>query len=399
MNKEKYDQRILIMVRTILIVAVHFFCFPLFVQGNQIMVAQCDGDNTTQAVFIQKLERGENLRLICYGTSLTAAGEWVNQLDRFFQHAYPNQLTVINSGESGQHSDWGLSHFKARVLDLKPDVLFLEFAVNDAVERFHIPEERVRSNIETMITQVQAAYPEVEIVLQVTNPVIDRPKGHSGHRPNLKKLFMMVRDIAKKHSTLLIDHEQNWQDILDQDPALFRKYVGDGLHPNSLGCSFVLTPMILYQLGCISIETYQNPELLQNIIGSGAPSAYYTGVVKVGESRCRDIGIISKVPSELEGEACYLAPRGNGFLPGASYTIELEKDYTVYLSVHDRGMLTVDDWEKTDLTLEWKVHGVVYRDTLYKKLVNAGPLVIPPHGGKNLENGLYGVPHMCIITE
>jgi hypothetical protein len=59
----------------------------------------------------------------------------------------------------------------------------------------------------------------------------------------------MYRDVAKERNLLLIDHEANWEPILEKDRAHFAKYVPDGIHPGHEGCAHVITPVILKELG------------------------------------------------------------------------------------------------------------------------------------------------------
>ena len=192
-----------------------------------------------------RLAAGERLHVVVYGTSLTSGGAWPEQMRREVEARYPGQIRLTDTAKSGEHSDWGVSHFQSRVIDEKPDVLFLEFAVNDAVQRFHIPLERSRHNLERMIDRVRAANPNVEVVLQTTNPVIDRPKGDSGYRPYLYNYFGVVREVAAARGTVLIDQETAWQKVLDEGRAAYRTLVPDGLHPSPVGYARVATPRIL----------------------------------------------------------------------------------------------------------------------------------------------------------
>ncbi len=192
-----------------------------------------------------RLAAGERLHIVVYGTSLTSGGAWPRQMKEEIEKRYPGQVRLTDTAKSGEHSDWGVSNFKARVLDQKPDVLFLEFAVNDAVQRFHIPLERSRKNLNAMIDRVRAANPNVEVVLQTTNPVIDRPKGDRGYRPYLYNYFGVVREVAAAKGTVLIDQETAWQKVLDEGRAAYHSLVPDGLHPSPVGYARVATPNIL----------------------------------------------------------------------------------------------------------------------------------------------------------
>lgn len=197
----------------------------------------------------KRLEKGESLSIVTYGTSLTAGGGWVRQVEQALEREFPGQVKVINTAKGGMNSNWGVENLDERVLSKKPDVVFIEFAVNDAVARFHISVAQARKNLVSMIERIRQVNPKAEIILQVTNPVIDRPKGHDGYRPHLEEMFAMVRDVAKEQKTVLIDHEEAWKHELQSGAEHYHALVPDGLHPNDRAYEQIVTPVILSAIG------------------------------------------------------------------------------------------------------------------------------------------------------
>ncbi len=65
----------------------------------------------------------------------------------------------------------------------------------------------------------------------------------------MRDYYQMYREVAKERKLQLIDHYPQWEKILKQDPALFKKYVPDGIHPGPEGCEAVITPAIVEALG------------------------------------------------------------------------------------------------------------------------------------------------------
>lgn len=235
-----------------------------------------------------RLKAGENLKIVTYGTSLTAGGGWVPQMKAALDAKFPGQIVLENTAKGGMTSEWGVENFDERVVAKKPDVLFLEFAVNDAVERFGIPEAKSRRNLESMIDRARRANPDIEIILQTTNPVLDRPKGHDGHRPDLEKRFETVRKVASAKNTRLIDNEPAWRRLLETDEAAFRKLVPDGLHPTPEGYSEVVTPALLAALGISDVPASEpakdtasaNGVIRSDILVYGGTSAAVTAAVQ-----------------------------------------------------------------------------------------------------------------------
>lgn len=205
--------------------------------------------NTTLHPFVRRLALGRPQKVVFYGTSLTAEGAWTKQLLAALNARFSGLVTHANGAESGMHSGWGADNFATRVISHNPDVLFLEFSVNDACARFALSLEESRGNLERMIEQVQRHNRECEVILQVMNPILDRPLGHAGYRANLAGYQSICRDVGRERGLLVIDHMPAWAALLAQDEATFRRLVPDGLHPNADGYDHVVTPEILYRLG------------------------------------------------------------------------------------------------------------------------------------------------------
>ena len=91
--------------------------------------------------FFAKLERGDTVRIAYLGGSITAQDGWRPKTLRWFQEQYPKaRVSEINAAVGGTGSDLGVYRLRHDVLEHKPDLIFVEFAVNDsgaAPERIH----------------------------------------------------------------------------------------------------------------------------------------------------------------------------------------------------------------------------------------------------------------------
>jgi len=199
-----------------------------------------------KSLLITNLEAGKKQTVVTYGTSLTAVGAWVDQLRSVFEQNYPGQVNLINSGSGGSNSDWGRKNFEERVIQKKPDTVFIEFAVNDAVARRRTSVEHAQANLEGMIDRLLKAQPDCEIILMVMNPPVAHTKRD---RPNLAAYNQMYRDVAKERKLQLIDHYPAWEKILNEDPGRFLHYVPDAIHPVREGARDVITPAIAKAVG------------------------------------------------------------------------------------------------------------------------------------------------------
>ncbi len=192
--------------------------------------------------------RFPDARVVFYGTSLTKDGGWVDVLAAEIREANPG-FTWVNAAESGRESRWGRTHFAERVIAEKPDVVFLEFAINDAVARFALSMEEARANLEAMLDALRDALPRCVPVLQVMNPVIGRPAGHDGHRPHLAQHAAMWRTVARERRLSLIDHAPAWASVLARGENEFLRFVPDGLHPSLEGYRQHMLPTLRAALG------------------------------------------------------------------------------------------------------------------------------------------------------
>ena len=195
---------------------------------------------------ITNLESGKKQVVVAYGTSLTSHGAWVKQVGNTLNKKYPGLITMHNYGGSGRWSDWGVKNLNAKVLKMNPDTVFIEFAINDCVDRFKASVKLAKSNLETIIDRILKSNPDCEIILMVMNPATG---GWATYRSRLPKFYQMYRDVAKERGFLLIDHYPDWKKILDKGLNKFKKYVPDGLHPGEKGCKTVTTPNIIKALG------------------------------------------------------------------------------------------------------------------------------------------------------
>ncbi len=199
-----------------------------------------------ESQLIDNLNQGKPQTIVTYGTSLTEVGPWVGQLRIALEAKYPNLVNLINSGKAGMWSTWGVDNLDERVIEKRPDTVFIEFAINDAHVANHITLAQAKANLENMISRIHKVNRHVEIILMTMNP----PVGESlEKRPDMEAYYQMYRDVAKKYKLTLIDHEKQWQRILKTDTALFKQYVPDGLHPGTTGCEQVITPGILKAIG------------------------------------------------------------------------------------------------------------------------------------------------------
>lgn len=202
------------------------------------------GSTGTLEEFFQKLKAGEKQTVVAYGTSLTAGGAWVPLMQKWFDEKFPGQVTVINSGGPGQHSDWGVAQVKTKVLAHSPNLVFVEFSYNDAHQRFQLTPEHCRRNLEALLDAIQDQDATTAIVLQTMNAPWDPPEGKgmkdsATNRPELEIFNDNYRAVAKERHLPLVDNYPDWVEIKESNFPRYQALVPDGSHPNKHGSTEV----------------------------------------------------------------------------------------------------------------------------------------------------------------
>ena len=57
------------------------------------------------------------------------------------------------------------------------------------------------------------------------NPVIDRPSGHDGDRPDRARYEQVYRDVARERELVLVDHGPAWAALLAQGAEGYAQFM------------------------------------------------------------------------------------------------------------------------------------------------------------------------------
>ena len=169
----------------------------------------------------------------------------MNEVVRLLNENYSGNVTYHLSGKGGRWSTWGVQNLEDSVLKKQPDVVMIEFAMNDASYLNETSVELAQLNLQYMVDRIKLFDPDCEIILQIMNMAIGKS---ATYRPNLEAYYDMVREIAQKEDLLLIDHYPNWENILTNGEDYFLKFVPDGLHPNKIASVEMIAPYIFERL-------------------------------------------------------------------------------------------------------------------------------------------------------
>ncbi len=204
-----------------------------------------------EARFVDQLERNEHVKIAALGTSLTGGTwKWFDVMKEWLDQVYPGQVSYKNEGIGASASSFppgrsGLDKVN-ELTSYHPDVVFIEFAVNDAYRPYNISVEDSRANLESIIQSLKSYNPEIEIILQTMNVVIDMPELNTTEftkRSELNQYLAMYRKVAEENHILLIDHYPNWERYLKEEGRdAYIRIVKDGIHPGLEAYRMILLP-------------------------------------------------------------------------------------------------------------------------------------------------------------
>ncbi len=109
---------------------------------------------------LRKLARGDSVRIAYLGGSITNAPGWRTMTAEWFQEQYPEaKIEGINAGISGTGSPLGVFRLERDVLQHNPDLLFVEFAVNDG----YASTEQIHRSMEGIVRKAWRTRPDLDI--------------------------------------------------------------------------------------------------------------------------------------------------------------------------------------------------------------------------------------------
>jgi lysophospholipase L1-like esterase len=170
------------------------------------------------------------------GTSLTSQAAWLHALERELARCC-GHVVVLDFGRSAATCEWGVSTIHA-VIDSKPNIVLIEFSINDAVLYKGVSLHRSRRNTVYMVKTIQDARPQTAIFLMTMNPVFGPRRWI---RPRLDRYYCLYESLAKELRIGLIDNRSKWQALSRSE---LRPGIPDGAHPVPELATKILVPNI-----------------------------------------------------------------------------------------------------------------------------------------------------------
>ncbi|MCK9638790.1 MAG: SGNH/GDSL hydrolase family protein [Prolixibacteraceae bacterium] len=115
--------------------------------------------------FFAKAMNGDSVKVAYLGGSITAQNGWrVSSLNWFKQRFPKAKFSEINAAIGGTGSDFGVFRLRDHVLNFKPDLVFVEFAVNDG----NTASQKILRSMEGIVRQTLQQNPFTDICFVYT---------------------------------------------------------------------------------------------------------------------------------------------------------------------------------------------------------------------------------------
>lgn len=187
----------------------------------------------------EKLQAGKDVRVAYLGGSITMANGWRPKTTKWLQETWPQaKIHEIHAAISGTGSLLGNYRLQRDVLQYKPDLLFVEFAVNDGGTPFPM----IWKQMEGIVRKTWLDNPKTDIVFVYTFCVPFTKRVQCGKLPDsasameiladfyhIPSINFMNRVVAmEKEGTLIFRSNDN-------PPAGVLCFSKDGTHPGNEG--------------------------------------------------------------------------------------------------------------------------------------------------------------------
>lgn len=187
----------------------------------------------------QKLKRDQEVRVAYLGGSITAANGWRVKTTQWLQKAFPNaKIHEIHAAIGGTGSDLGAFRLKRDVLDHHPDLVFIEFAVNDGGRQ----PEAIWESMDGIVRQIWKDNPRTDICFVYTFRVNYEKDLREGKCPRAASAMELLADhygIPSINVALKIaELEQQGKLKFKSDQPLAEgviQFSKDGVHPLNQG--------------------------------------------------------------------------------------------------------------------------------------------------------------------
>lgn len=178
------------------------------------------------------LQAGADVTIVAFGDSITAGFAvrrgfpfyWKQMLTEKYPEA---SIEMINSGVSGDTSMDGLARLDYSVLSYEPDLITINFGINDCVLGLGV--EEFESNFVEMVRRIRSG-PGSEILLLSSEPLETPPYDRM-----VLDYYQTVQRVAKQMDVGFVNVFAAWMKVVNAGTPLTSLILSGLDHPNEAG--------------------------------------------------------------------------------------------------------------------------------------------------------------------
>ena len=179
------------------------------------------------------MKEKKELNIVCIGGSVTEGygstdkkeKSWPVLVGRWMEQTYGVRVNLVNAGIGGTSSSLGNYRFDAEIAPAKPDLFFIEFAVNDFYDGFDYRTTRRYS--ESLLAKAYRLNPNMDVVYILTYDLHYDNKDYPQLRAH--------RDIADRNGLLSVKMSDFIYERCAKTGENPHDFYIDWVHPNDLG--------------------------------------------------------------------------------------------------------------------------------------------------------------------
>ena len=190
--------------------------------------------------------KNRTINIIFHGHSVPAGyfktprvntmGAYPNLFLKKLKEIYPYAVVnVIVTAIGGENSVRGAGRFENEVLIHKPDVILIDYALNDR----GVGLEKAKESWSLMIKMAK----EQDIPVILLTPSPDQRVDYENHENELKKHTDQIIQLAKENQVALVDSYKTFE-FLYSDREQLAKYMSQVNHPNESGHELITNEII-----------------------------------------------------------------------------------------------------------------------------------------------------------
>ena len=177
-----------------------------------------------------KLKSNQKVKVAYFGGSVTSGTgsssentkSWRAITTKYISSLTSGKVTEVNAALGGTGSYLGAARFDNRIISENPDLVFIEFAINDYYN--DISDNQIKANLEYMIWHLYAKNPYADIIITLVTNTDNLGKQY--------RSYLAHKEVADYYNIPIVDLGG---ELYNRNEGAVSKYFTDKVHPNDEG--------------------------------------------------------------------------------------------------------------------------------------------------------------------